>query len=152
MCSQILISFDIDGTLQSGNPAGPIPLAVVRRAQSYGWIVGSCSDRTLREQRDMWTAEEIVVDFVCAKHNLGELRQKFVATSFIHIGDTRVDQHFAEQAGFEYVDAAAAVKAQEGDAWVSWVDTLAGERTKMAEGNGLCPRRGRAGSDETRDG
>ena len=47
----ILISFDIDGTLEMGDPPGPIPLALVRLAKERGYVVGSSSDRTLLDQR-----------------------------------------------------------------------------------------------------
>ena len=42
-----LVSFDIDGTLEVGNPPGIVPGALVRRAQRLGYLVGSCSDRTI---------------------------------------------------------------------------------------------------------
>ena len=43
-----LISFDIDGTLEIGDPPGLIPLDAVRRAIALGFVVGSCSDRPLQ--------------------------------------------------------------------------------------------------------
>src|SRR6516165_6658137 len=95
----MLLSFDIDGTLEMGDPAGPLSAAFVRSAQSRGWVIGSCSDRTLREQSEMWATAGIVPDFVTAKHQLARVRDSFIADRFIHFGDT----HFARLAGFEFV-------------------------------------------------
>ena len=39
-----LISFDIDGTLEFGDPPGVLTVEMVRAAQNLGYIVGSCSD------------------------------------------------------------------------------------------------------------
>ena len=49
-----LISFDIDGTLEVGDPPGYITMEMVRRAKDLGYIIGSCSDRTVSNQRRIW--------------------------------------------------------------------------------------------------
>lgn len=98
-----LVSFDIDGTLETGDPPGPLSAAFVRHVQERGCIIGSCSDRTLREQSNVWTRVGIVPDFVIAKHRLESVREKFVSERFVHIGDTQVDAHFAERANFEFI-------------------------------------------------
>ena len=49
-----LVSFDIDGTLEVGDPPGPITMAMVRRAQAHGCIIGSASDRPLPVQQAIW--------------------------------------------------------------------------------------------------
>ena len=54
-----LVSFDIDGTLEIGDPPGIIPIALVRRAQALGYLVGSCSDRPVSFQAEMWRRHEI---------------------------------------------------------------------------------------------
>jgi len=97
-----LVSFDIDGTLEVGEPPGPITLELVRQVQRLGHRVGSCSDRTLAEQRAMWSSNGIEADFVSHKHRLEALRDEFDCSSFIHIGDTITDQQFAGAAGFEF--------------------------------------------------
>ena len=51
---RILFSLDIDGTLEIGDPAGPITLTQVRELINRGCIVGSASDRVIAEQRTMW--------------------------------------------------------------------------------------------------
>ena len=52
----VLVSFDIDGTMEAGEPPGPVTFAMVAEAKSRGYIVGSASDRTLSEQRAIWAA------------------------------------------------------------------------------------------------
>ena len=46
----ILISFDIDGTLEVGDPPGVLTMAMVKRAQAQGSVIGSCSDRPISTQ------------------------------------------------------------------------------------------------------
>jgi hydroxymethylpyrimidine pyrophosphatase-like HAD family hydrolase len=113
----ILVSFDIDGTLETGDPAGPITLDTVRRALELGYVVGSASDRTVGFQRAMWAEAGIEVEFVGGKHHLPEVRARFSgrATRHIHIGDTSTDHHYAGIAGFEFywVDQLPAAGSEE---------------------------------------
>lgn len=99
---QTLISFDIDGTLEMGDPPGPLTADFVRGMQQRGCLIGSCSDRTIREQSSMWDAAGIVPDFVVVKNRLDSLRERFASHRYVHIGDTHVDAHFAKQANFEF--------------------------------------------------
>ena len=98
----ILISFDIDGTMEFGDPPGGITLEMVKRAQQMGYFIGSCSDRPPSAQQALWDKYEIQVDFVAAKHLLGDVKAKFQADDFIHIGDRDLDQQYAEKAGFRF--------------------------------------------------
>ena len=98
-----LISFDIDGTLEVGDPPGYITLARVREALELGYIVGSCSDRTVSDQRRIWTQHGIVVAFTVLKHQLDRVKAEFSAEQYYHIGDTNMDRHYAERAGFAYL-------------------------------------------------
>lgn len=97
-----VVSFDIDGTLVIGDPPGVVTLELVRRARSLGYVIGSCSDRPIRNQQELWAAAMIEVDFVSLKHRLDEVKQRFQAVRYVHIGDTDVDRHFARLAGFEF--------------------------------------------------
>src|ERR1700677_2689438 len=99
----LLVSFDIDGTLEDGDPPGPLEMSLVRRAQALGYVVGSASDRTLREQTRMWERREIVPDFVSHKHHLDRVAAEFPGARMVHIGDTDVVRHYARLAGFEFV-------------------------------------------------
>jgi hypothetical protein len=98
-----LVSFDIDGTMEMGDPAGPVPVSLVRTAIALGYIVGSASDRTVLAQRKLWAACDIEVDFVGGKHHLSEVSQRWPCDRMVHIGDTDVDAHYARLAGFEFV-------------------------------------------------
>lgn len=99
-----LISFDIDGTLVTGNGPGPITLDMVRRALAEGHVIGSCSDRPVQDQQNMWAAAGIEVSFTVLKHKLDDVKEKFSSVEeYFHIGDTEVDAHFARLSGFEFL-------------------------------------------------
>jgi hypothetical protein len=100
---RMLVSFDIDGTLEMGDPPGPLSADFVRRTQQSGSLIGSCSDRTVREQSAMWEAADIVPDFVVVKNRLDSVRERFASDRYIHIGDTHVDAHFAGLANFQFI-------------------------------------------------
>ena len=97
-----LISFDIDGTLETGDPPGYITMVRVRKALELGYIVGSCSDRTISSQQRMWKEHDIAVAFTVLKHQLDRVKAEFGAEQYYHIGDTNIDRHYAERAGFVY--------------------------------------------------
>ena len=103
-----LVSFDIDGTLEVGNPPGIVPVTLVKRAQGLGYLIGSCSDRTIRYQQDMWERLQIVADFTVLKHRLADLKARFPASAYYHIGDTDTDAYYATGAGFRFLRADAA--------------------------------------------
>ncbi|MDE0422707.1 MAG: HAD family hydrolase [Gammaproteobacteria bacterium] len=100
----ILISFDIDGTLEEGDPPGILAIDFVREAQKDGFVVGSCSDRPISAQRAMWERHGIEVDFAVSKHMLAEVKSQFSADVYYHIGDREdLDKRVAEQAGFAFL-------------------------------------------------
>ena len=101
-----LISFDIDGTMEFGDPPGPIPVGWVRAAQADGFLVGSASDRTVTGQRKLWEDAGIKLDFVVLKHTIDQLKGRFGADEYWHVGDTEMDRHFATHAGFTFFWAA----------------------------------------------
>ena len=98
----ILISFDIDGTMEFGDPPGGITLDMVRRAQQMGYLIGSCSDRPPSAQQALWEKHDIQADFVVAKHLLSDVKAQFEAEEYLHIGDRDTDQQYAERAGFRF--------------------------------------------------
>jgi hypothetical protein len=100
-----LVSFDIDGTLEVGDPPGIITVAAVRAAWQRGYVVGTCSDRPLAHQRKLWDRVALVPDFTVLKHRLADLKASFTAAAYYHIGDTDVDEHFAGLAGFRFLRA-----------------------------------------------
>ena len=98
-----LISFDIDGTLEVGEPSGSVTIEFVRAAQRGGNLIGSCSDRPLSYQRQIWQRLNVQVDFTALKDRLHEVKSQFPADAYIHVGDTDVDEHFAGIAGFRFI-------------------------------------------------
>jgi hypothetical protein len=102
-----LISFDVDGTLEVGEPPGIIPIALVRTAQRLGYVIGSCSDRPISYQRELWERLQIAADFTVLKHRLTDVKERFRAAAYYHIGDTDTDDFFATAAGFQFLRADA---------------------------------------------
>lgn len=99
----VLVSFDIDGTMAFGDPRGPVTAEMARRARALGHIIGSASDRTLSDQRQVWERARVELHFVTLKHRLQEIREQMPpARHYLHIGDTDVDRHFARLAGFDF--------------------------------------------------
>ncbi len=99
----VLVSFDIDGTLEAGDPPGPVTMNMVRKAQARGCIIGSASDRPLPVQQAIWDRHRIEVSFVSAKQGLLDLKSRFSAEEYYHIGDTEMDRQCAVAAGFQFV-------------------------------------------------
>ena len=129
-----LVSFDIDGTLEIGDPPGIISIAAVRAARRLGYVVGSCSDRPLAHQRRLWHRLELNPDFTVLKHRLAEVRAAFTAVAYYHIGDTDVDEHFAGLAGFRFLRADAV-------SFRAWGPELFGAATGVSRGATAPPGR-----------
>ena len=104
-----LISFDIDGTLEVGDPPGGITMEMVRKVKGLGYLIGSCSDRTVSEQRRIWRDHGIKVDFTVLKHRLAEVKERFPADEYYHVGDTEIDRRASLQAGFIFLPVGDAV-------------------------------------------
>jgi len=100
-----LVSFDIDGTLEGGDPPGIVPVALVRIARRLGYVIGSCSDRPISYQEELWARLSIVPDFTVLKHRLEDVRARFAAAAYYHVGDTETDERFALAAGFRFLKA-----------------------------------------------
>lgn len=99
-----LISFDIDGTLEVGEPPGVIPLTAVRQARSLGFVVGSCSDRPISYQQGLWEQHDVPMQFTVLKQHLSVVRAEFEDLEhYLHIGDTDIDQMMAKGAGFDFL-------------------------------------------------
>ncbi len=99
----ILMSFDIDGTMEVGDPPGAVTMEMVRNARARGIVTGSCSDRPMSTQRAIWEEYGVEYDFVCYKHMLPDLKDQFDADEFYHVGDRDdLDRKFAIRAGFGF--------------------------------------------------
>ena len=105
----ILISFDIDGTLEVGDPPGGVTMDMVRWVRGMGYLVGSCSDRTVSEQRRIRRDHGIEVEFTVLKHRLDEVKEQFPADEYYHVGDTEADRRASLQAGFNFLPVDEAV-------------------------------------------
>ncbi len=102
-----LVSFDIDGTLEVGEPPGIVPVTLVARAKRLGYVIGSCSDRPITFQQALWERLGIAADFTVLKHRLADVRARFAAAAYYHIGDTEADERYATGAGFHFLRADA---------------------------------------------
>ena len=105
-----LISFDIDGTLEVGDPPGTVTMDMVRRVKDLGYLIGSCSDRTISTQQRMWSEHRIEVDFTVLKHQLSEVKALFPAEEYYHIGDTDMDRYYSTRAGFHFLPVEVAAQ------------------------------------------
>ena len=99
----VLISFDIDGTMEFGDPPGPISAAVARELVARGVIVGVGSDWPRSAQAPLWNGHGVEPRFVGGKHHLHEVKAEFPADRYVHVGDTDVDERYALLAGFEFL-------------------------------------------------
>ncbi|HJM89931.1 MAG TPA: HAD family hydrolase [Dehalococcoidia bacterium] len=100
-----LISFDIDGTLEVGDPPGEITLATVRLAHELGIVIGSCSDRPVGVQQALWAKHDIPMRFTVLKQNLMDVRASFDVDHYMHTGDSPIDEQMAREAEFEFLDS-----------------------------------------------
>ena len=99
----VVLSLDIDGTLEVGDPPGTIPLSWVARAHERGYVVGSSSDRTVSDQRRLWEKHEVPMDFIGHKHHLDQIKDRYAeAGRYVHIGDGDADRYYAKLHGFEF--------------------------------------------------
>jgi hypothetical protein len=99
----LVVSVDIDGTLEGGDPPGPVAIDTVRAVAGAGHVVGSASDRPRADQGAVWARHGVDVAFTRGKHHLPGVRQRFAAARYLHIGDTDIDEHFARLARFEFL-------------------------------------------------
>jgi hypothetical protein len=109
-----LLSFDIDNVLEISIEPGPITLVMVRRAQEMGYIIGSCSDIPVSQQRAMWEQYGIQVDFAVPKQHLGQLRSQFEAEEYFLISP-RDTGDYAARAGFVFLQ----VDTANDEVWMS---------------------------------
>jgi hypothetical protein len=114
-----LISFDIDGTLEVGDPPGLVRVEMVRECKQLGYLIGSCSDRPLSFQRRLWERLGIEADFTVLKHRLADVKMQLPADAYYHIGDSDLDRFLAGEAGFCFFLADAAILGSWGPALFS---------------------------------
>lgn len=86
-----------------GQPPGCVTMDMVRNAKGLGYLIGSCSDRTITAQERMWREHHIQVDFTVLKHQLGQVKELFPGQEYYHIGDSDMDSYYSEKAGFHFM-------------------------------------------------
>lgn len=101
--AQLVISFDVDGTLQFGDPPGPITPRTIRALQEARAVIGSASDRTVADQTRLWQQAGIKPVFVVVKNQLKSLLSSFPGGLFVHVGDGFADHLEATKAGAIFV-------------------------------------------------
>lgn len=101
--SMWLITFDIDGTMEFGDPNGVLTRDHVEYFRSKGAIVGSASDRPESSQLIMWRGYGLEPDFVLLKHHMPTLKERYPdLPAYWHVGDRPLDQQTARHAGFTF--------------------------------------------------
>ena len=98
-----LITFDIDGTMEFGDPQGILTREHVHYFRDRGAVVGSASDRPESTQWMLWRDYGVEPDFVILKHRMPELRERYPdAEIYWHVGDRPMDQQAARSANFTF--------------------------------------------------
>ena len=98
-----LITFDIDGTMEFGDPNGILTQEHVHYFRERGALVGSASDRPESTQWQMWREYGVEPDFVILKHRMPDLRERYPkAEAYWHVGDRPLDQQAAKSADFTF--------------------------------------------------
>ena len=77
-------------------------MEMVRQLQNDGYIIGSCSDRPVPAQKQIWERYEIEPSFTVLKHQLDSVKSALPAAVYCHIGDTDLDKHYANLSDFEF--------------------------------------------------
>jgi hypothetical protein len=137
----ILISLDIDGTLEAGDPPGPVPLEFARRVGELGALVGSSSDRTIADQRDFWREAGVRVKFTVLKQHLADLPGRHPCDRYLHVGDSMMDEYYATEAGFDFWNARSLARDAAARGLVATGVTGYLLRS-LADGEGVAGRRG----------
>jgi hypothetical protein len=99
----VVISFDIDGTMEFGDPPGPVSASIARELVDRGCILGVASDWAMSLQGPEWARHGIAARFVGGKHQLPAVRSRFTADRYVHVGDTAVDERYSRLAGFTFL-------------------------------------------------
>jgi hypothetical protein len=107
VAKRIVVSFDIDGTLEVGDPPGPVTIALIRELVAHSVIFGSSSDRTVHDQARMWRSHGLEPHFIVTKGRLKSVKPSYPDRTLVHIGDRFADLLEAENAGAVFIDVAS---------------------------------------------
>lgn len=98
---RVLVAFDVDGTLECGQPPGPVPLAQLAELTAAGVGVAIVSPSGARPAGAPYP-EFLDGDRVV---NLRAAAAAFGVGLWLYVSDNR-DQAAAREAGFSYIEAA----------------------------------------------
>lgn len=104
--SSLVVSLDLDGTVWFGDPSGPVKADLVVALQRSSVVIGSASDRTVTDQRRLWSAAGIEPEFIVVKNHLHTIGSRYPDRFLVHVGDRFADCLEAGNAGalFIHVD------------------------------------------------
>lgn len=100
----IVFAFDVDGTCETGNPPGPIPLNNLLVLKNRGHVVGIISGSLARVKNVLGDQ----LDFYLAGSKAGEMvrvAQHYVGEAKIYVGDSPTDMVAAKIAKWGFVYA-----------------------------------------------
>ena len=99
---KVVVAFDVDGTLEVGNPPGPIKLSELKRLKELGLVVGivGAFEKVKRIISDL--------EFYYPGHPhkpkyLKEIKERYNPVIAIYVGDDDADRVAALSSGFIYV-------------------------------------------------
>jgi ribonucleotide monophosphatase NagD (HAD superfamily) len=101
-----VIAFDVDGTLEVGDPAGSIKLSALKDLKQQGYVVGVISNASTRARvKDKFHDE---ADFFLTKGTTKAQSMKIVGKDFdqkLYVGNSAQDEKAAKKADWKYVNA-----------------------------------------------
>jgi phosphoglycolate phosphatase-like HAD superfamily hydrolase len=106
LSAERLMSFDLDGTLDFGDPPGPISAHQLKKLKEKGVIIGGASGKESRFQVKRWRESGVKPHFVIVKVDIWKfkkLKTLINASEYIHIGDAPDDEVVAKKAGFNFL-------------------------------------------------
>ncbi|RLI05644.1 hypothetical protein DRO26_01605 [Candidatus Bathyarchaeota archaeon] len=98
----VVVVFDVDGTLESGNPAGPIKLETVRKLKEKGLTVGIVGAYE-RVQDKLSNLDFYFGGDPYKPENLRKIREKYKPTLAVYVADLPTDRNTALKTGFCYI-------------------------------------------------
>jgi len=99
----MLVAFDVDGTLECGNPPGPVKLEDLRKMKQAGLIVGIISPSLFRVKKELGD----LLDFYKAgpkEETMREIRMSYSGRT-LYVGDSIHDELASAKALWEFCKA-----------------------------------------------
>jgi len=119
-------AFDRDGTLEWGNPPGPVKKHHLIFLKQLGYQIGGSGGQAEGEQYSNWKSNGIDPDFVVFKSDIYTLKPRY--SKIIHIGDDITDRKVANRHKLGYMKP---------DEFVKWIRARTA-KYKSSGGNPLA--------------